>query len=292
MKSQIYGAAALLIAALTLDGCTGLEQFPSTSTDYVGDLGKLDPDYRKALDEIKQAAGNPEQQKLLRDLEIDRRLRVIDLNFSEFRKGLAKEKVAADFGVAVVQVGVGAAGALVAETVSQILSAASGGLAGAQQAYSKAALYDQTLSALLAQMIASQRAVLVKIYEGRAQGIDVYPLSAAVKDLEAYEFAGSLPGAVIATSADAKVKIDQADKELKRLVVGIVPVVLQARREQAAAFVKRLDAAAQDRLATELGVPTGTGALVNILRVISAAETDEAFNGFAEKVKELFNQEL
>ena len=186
----------------------------------------------------------------------------------------------------------GAAGALVAETVSQILSAASGSLAGARQAYSKAALYDQTLSALIAQMSASRKAVLVKIFTGRTKGIDDYPLSAAVKHLEAYEFAGSLPGAVVGTSADAKVKNDQADKEIKRLVVGIVPVVLQARREQAAAFVKRLGPADQDRLATELGVPTGTGALVNILRVISAAETDEAFNGFAEKLKELFNQEF
>ena len=214
MKSQTHGAAALLIAALTLGGCTGLEQFPRTSKDYVGDLDKLDPDYLKALGQIEGAAGNSEQQKLLRDLEIDRRLRVIDLNFSQFRKGLARENVAVDFGVAIVAVGLGATGALVAETASQILSAVSGGLAGAQQAYSKAALYDQTLSALLAQMIASRKAVLVKIYEGRAQGIDVYPLSAAVKHLEAYEFAGSLPGAVVATSADAKVKNDQAQNQL------------------------------------------------------------------------------
>lgn len=214
MKSQIYGAAALLIAALTLGGCAGLEQFPSTSKDYVADLNRLDRDYLRALDKIEQAAGDPEKQKRVRNLEIDRRLRVIDLNFSEFRKGLAKENVAVDFGVAIVEVAMGAAGSLVAETASQILSATSGSLAGAQQAYSKAALYDQTLSALLAQMIASRKAVLVKIYEGRAQDIDVYALSAAVKHLEAYEFAGSLPGAVIATSADAKVKNDQAQNQL------------------------------------------------------------------------------
>ena len=66
-------------------------------------------------------------------------------------------------------------------------------------------------------MIASRKAVLVRIFEGRSRGIDVYPLSAAVKHLEAYEFAGSLPGAVIATSADAKVKSDQAQTQLNAL---------------------------------------------------------------------------
>ena len=144
-------------------------------------------------------------------------MRVIDLNFKEFKRGLAQEGVAADFGIALVQLGLGGAGALVSETASQILSAASGSLAGAQEAYSKAALYEKTVSALLAQMIASRKAVLVNIFTGRTKGIDEYPLPAAVGDLEAYAYAGSLPGAVIATAADAKVKNDQAEDKLAEL---------------------------------------------------------------------------
>lgn len=292
MKSQIYGAAVLLIAVLTLGGCAGLKQFPSTSTDYVGDLKKLDDDYGKALDEIKKVAADPEKQKRIRNLEIDRRLRVIDRNFDEFRKGLSKENVTVDFVTSVVEVGVGGAGALVAGTASQILSAASGGLAGAQQAYSKAALFDKTLSALLAQMIAGRKAVLVTIYEGRAQGIDNYPLSAAVQALDAYAFAGSLPGALVATSADATIKKNQADKEIKTLIVGIVSPKLQARRELAAAFVKTLNQADLDNLSQALGGSTGSQALGDILKAIAGAQTDAAFTVIARKLKIMFNKEF
>ena len=202
-----------LVLAVGLGSCTGLQQFPKASEDYAGDLTKQDLAYETALTDINAPGADG---KKIRNKLIDRRLRVIDLNFKEFQTGLAKEGVAADFGIALVQLGLGGAGALVSETASQILSAASGGLAGAQEAYSKAALYEKTVSALLAQMIASRKAVLVNIYQGRTKGIDEYPLPAAVADLEAYAYAGSLPGAVIATAADAKVKNDQAEDKLKK----------------------------------------------------------------------------
>ncbi len=140
MKSQNYGAAALLIAALTLGGCTGLQQFPEVSKDYVGDLNKLDPDYGRALAAINAPGVKTNEKKRIRNEEIDRRLAVIDANFKKFEIALAKESVQVDFLVAVVKVGVGGAGALVAETASQILSAASAGLVGVQEAYGKAAL--------------------------------------------------------------------------------------------------------------------------------------------------------
>lgn len=217
MKSRAMIPVSLVCCVLALGACTGLQQFPQVSEDYSGDLTKHDLAYDTALTAINAASADADEQKRIRNEEIDRRLRVIDLNFSEFRRGLATEGVAADFGIAVVQLGLGGAGALVSQTASQILSAVSGGLAGTQQAYSKAALYEKTVSALLAQMIASRKAVLVLIFTGRTQGIDDYPLSAAVLDLEAYQYAGSLPGAVIATAADAQVKNDQAQTQLNEL---------------------------------------------------------------------------
>ncbi len=161
------------------------------------------------------------EKKRIRNEEIERRLAVIDANFKNFEIALAKENVQVDFLVAVVQVGVGGAGALVAETASQMLSAATAGLAGAQEAYSKAALFEKALSALLQQMIASRKAILVQIYQGRTQSIDEYPLSAAVQDLDAYYFAGSLPGAIVATSADATVKNNEAQDKLAKLRVTV-----------------------------------------------------------------------
>jgi hypothetical protein len=203
-----------LILMIALSGCAGLNQFPKPLQKPSTELAARDPEYVIAVTNIGTAA-TPTAKKLIRNQEITRRLRVIDLNFNDFQTKLAKENVRASFGVAVVQVGVGAAGSLVSETASQILSAISGGLAGAQQAYAKAALFDQALSSLLAQMVASRKAILVKIYEGMSRNIDEYSLAEASQDLEAYYFSGSLPGAIIATSADAKVKIDDAEDRLE-----------------------------------------------------------------------------
>ena len=200
---------------LVTGGCAGLRQFPKVSHNAAKELKIEDPDYLKALSEISKNTGNPELQKQFRNEEIDRRLRIIDLNFKEFEAALARENVTAEFGVTVVQAGVGSAGALVSQTSSQILSAVSGGLAGTQAAYGKAALFNRTFSAMLAQMIASRNTVLVQIYEGKRRGIEEYPLATAIRDLEDYYFAGSLPGAIVATAADAKKKNDVAKDKLE-----------------------------------------------------------------------------
>jgi len=92
----------------------------------------------------------------------------------------------------------------------------SGGLAGGQAAYSKAVLYDKAMSALIAQMQASRKAVAVEIFQRWNEDIDRYPMWMARTDLEAYYFAGSLPGAILATAADAKVKDVQAEDKLAK----------------------------------------------------------------------------
>lgn len=215
------GWILVLLLVVGLGGCTGLQQFPQVSTSAEADLATRDAAYLRVLGSITPAGVKPEEQKRLRNEEIDKRLRVIDVHFQDFEMALAKEHVQADFGMAVAQLGVGGAGALVSGATSQILSAVSAGLAGTQQAYGKAALFNQAFPALLAQMVASRKAVLVRLYENRARSIEEYPLAAAMQDLDAYYFAGSLPGAVVATSADAKKKNDEAEDRLAKFRVNV-----------------------------------------------------------------------
>ena len=224
------------MAVFALAGCTGLEQFPEQlppeTTSYETALNDLDEDYAKALTDIDKATGKPEKQKRIRNLEIDRRLAVIDANFEKFQIALAQENVQVDFGVALVGIGVGGAGALVSETASQILSAVSGDLSGAQAAYGKAALYEKAISALLQQMIAGCSTMLAQIYIGRQSSNEDYPLSAAVHDLDAYYFAGSLPGAIVAASADAQVKNAEATNILREITsTAVTPEMFQLRAE-------------------------------------------------------------
>ena len=259
------------MAVFALAGCTGLEQFPEQlppeTTSYETALNDLDEDYAKALTDIDKATGKPEKQKRIRNLEIQRRLAVIDANFEKFQIALAQENVQVDFGVALVGIGVGGAGALVSETASQILSAVSGDLSGAQAAYGKAALYEKAISALLQQMIAGCSTMLAQIYIGRQSSNEDYPrwrwckpasvevaaggragsrsgsrpgppgssprrVSAAVHDLDAYYFAGSLPGAIVATSADAQVKNAEATNILREITsTAVTPEMFQLRAE-------------------------------------------------------------
>ena len=204
----------VLAVVPALTGCTGLKQFPDASKDYASALPELEKDYHTALEAIYNSDQTPEQQKRIRNKMIEQRMAVIDTHFRNFETALSSDNASIDFGVALVGVGVGAAGSLVAETTSQILSAVSGGLTGTQAAYNGAALYDKTLSALIAQMHASRKSIAVQIFEYWDLDIKQYPLWVARRDLDAYEFAGSLPGAILATSADAKVKEAQADKIL------------------------------------------------------------------------------
>lgn len=205
----------VLALALALAGCTGLEQFPEVSQDYATDLVRLDPAYATALADIYKPGTNADDQMRIRNRLIEGRMAVIDEHFRTFETGLAQESSGADFGIAAAGIGVGAVGSFVAKTASQILSAVSGGLAGVDAAYGKSVLYERAASALLAQMRAERKVIAAQIFLRWTDTIDKYPLWVARTDLEAYYFAGSLPGAIVATSADAKVKDQEADKILQ-----------------------------------------------------------------------------
>jgi hypothetical protein len=206
-----------LVIVFALVGCAGLEQFPEVSENYAEDLKSRDPTYHKALTDINAAKDKPQEQVRIRNEEIERRLAVININFAEFETALAQENVQVDFGIALAGIGVGAVGAFVSETASQVLSAASAGLAGGQAAYRKAALFDQTFPALLAQMRAGRNQVRVRIYEGMTRSYEQYPLSMAQQDLKDFIFAGSLPGAIVATAEDAQVKNARAENQIVKI---------------------------------------------------------------------------
>ena len=142
MKS---GRLLMFIAALVLAGCAGLEQYPETTKDYKEALRDLDPEYLAAL--IEMAAATTETQKTnIRDRLIEERMAVIDSKYGTFEASLTKESVAAQLGIALVGIGVGAAGSFAAETASQMLSAASGGLGICKNWYGAwiAHLFDKT----------------------------------------------------------------------------------------------------------------------------------------------------
>lgn len=254
----------VLIIAFGLGGCTGLTQFPVATKDYNQALRDLDADYAMTVNRIygpvltegngggttpstgsmKSAFVPPsaEEQKQIRKEMMERRMAVIDAYFKEFQAGLVKENVRSEFGIELLGVGVGAAGSLVPETASQILSAVSGGLAGAQAAYGKATLYEKTMSALVAQMRASRKEVAAQIFQRWNLDLDLYPMWMARMDLDAYYFAGSLPGAILSTAADAKLKEKKADEILLRPITTVnATEAMFDQRDDLKSIISKLD---------------------------------------------------
>jgi hypothetical protein len=221
----------VFLVAVALGGCSGLQQYPDVPNNYEKALQELDPAYQAALEDMYNKAGNPDAQKAVRNKLIEQRMAVIDEAYRTFEAGLTKENVAAELAVALAGVGVGAAGSLAAESASQILSAVSGGLAGAQAAYQKSALYDRAATALLAQMRAGRKVIAAQIFSRWKLSIEEYPLWLARSDLEAYIFAGSLPGAIVATAADASVKEREATSILMGEITkeSVTPEMFDAR---------------------------------------------------------------
>lgn len=247
MTARIWLAAAL---ALSVSACAGLQQFPDHQTDDAAALESLDKAANDAVKAIYEATADAGQKKNVRNAFIERRLAVIDANYANFIRQLAEENATADFAVAVAGIGTGAAGALVGETASQILSALSGGLAGAQAAYSKAVLYEKTLSALVAQMSASRAEIAARILGRWQRDVEGYPLWMAIQDLDAYRFAGSIPGAIVSTAGDAKLKEEAAIKrvQLAALPAGAGSVDMVEARKRLKAQVEALDQTQVDAL--------------------------------------------
>jgi hypothetical protein len=271
--SRFGGVIFAIFAASLLTSCAGLQQFPDKSDGKDADvLQDLDADYSAAINEIygkdmptngdvpkgggasdansatsaakvKREPPSEDIQKQIRNEFIETRLAVIDVHFQVFVRKLARDNAYADLLVALAEVGVGGAGAVVSGGTSQILSAISGGLAGGKEAFDKAALYDKTLTALITQMVATRQEVAARIFTRWEHNIDKYPLWLARQDIAAYEFSGSLPGAIVATTDDAKVKAQRAEDILK---LKLPPLTQEAFTKQAFASRRDLDAKIAD----------------------------------------------
>lgn len=213
MKSQMYGAAALLIAALTVGGCAAaLKGFPERVKDLDEELATLEPFMSaNVIQQYERATGD--DKKLIRDEYVNARISAINLHFGEFEKALFREGVGAGIGTDWIKLALGGAGALYAGA-SQALSAATAGIEGAKASFDKQAFFENTITTLFAAMDANRKTVLVKIRQGLGQPVANYPLTHAMSDLEDYYIAGTIPGALISINADSGAKGEKADKVL------------------------------------------------------------------------------
>jgi hypothetical protein len=273
-----------------------MSAYPERATDPQAELTAMNK-YLQAGAITKYDAQNDAERDGLskrawRNEVVNARVRATDLHFNAFQQKLFQEGVglgvATDWMVLALNVGGSVAGG-----AASALSAASAGVVGAKAAFDKNVFFDKTMPALLANMMAKRKEVLVRIREGLIKDVDEYPLTLALNDLETYYNAGTIPGALVDIAETAGAVAEKADARLESLLV-VTPVdpLLQARREQAAAFVKTLNQSQLDALAKSLGLSTGANAQVDILTAISKAQSTKGFDIIAQKLKVLFNKEV
>ena len=266
---------------MSLTGCATVSGFPKQAFDtkevnaeiapYL--LAKKVSDYDKC-----------DQQERCRNDIIDARLRAIDLRFGEYERGLYKEGVG--FGVGTDWIALALNGAGSVTGASRALSAAAAGVLGARASFEKQALYNMTMPAMLAQMVAKRREVLAHIRDGESQKVASYSLFRALNDIDDYAFAGTLPGAISEISNHAGVQATQANAELKAIQI-VAPVAkdFQDRREKIAEAIKAASPS-QLQLLQRLSdtEPSDADPLVNALNMVDSARTPEKLKGLCERL--------
>lgn len=295
MRMRIIEALLLVVVLILLVSCASLKAYPNRATDPQAEIKALDtylqPTVITRYESPEDKDRNGLSKQAWRNEVVNARLRADDLKFNAFQQRLFQEGVG--FGVATdwIVLGLNAAGSL-AGGAANVLAATSAGVVGAKAAFDRKAFFEKTMPALMATMVAKRKDVLVRIRTGLSKNIDEYPLTLALSDLESYYNAGSIPGAIIEVGEAAGATAKNADAKLEKLtIVTPVPEDLQKRREEAANFVKELNQDQQKALAKSLDLPSSASLPNDILIMITKAQSTEAFDLVAQKIKILFGNE-
>jgi hypothetical protein len=289
------GRALLLLSALALvaSGCSTIQGFPKPRATIQAKFPAAN--YQLGPDGIEKynAQTDPLAKKTLRNEIIDAHLAAIDAGFADFERDIYKEGIGWGVGTDWTVLALTAATAIIHPVDTKTaLAAISTAVVGAKASFDKTALFDKTLPALLAQMVAQRETLRAQIRESEDLPVDKYTLSAAISDLHKFEFAGSMPGAIVSITQDAGNKSAIANQKLQDVREG--KFVKSASGDALRSFWKpdgtTVDAANQTKLEAWMnqnGVSTAPGMITMFLR----SEQFEALRVQAAKDLGLINQQ-
>lgn len=206
------GGAMILAAALT--GCVTVEGYPkdpqSTQT-----LSALQSRYFSATSEDRYVSASTDQRQAIRDEIVLGRMRTYDIEFSRFERALSANGGYLSLGGDLAGLVLGGLGATTGSTATKsALSAASGGIIGAQGVVNKDLFYQKTVPALIAQMQANRASVKLTIYKGLALPDSLYPLGRADMDLAELNDSGSLPNAISNVTQSAANQVTETNLQI------------------------------------------------------------------------------
>lgn len=155
---------------------------------------------------------NPEKAKAYRNKVVNARIYANDIHFSVFQKDVYLERVWLNTGTDWTVLALSGAGAVVGGAGTKTaLSATSAGVTGAKKSFEENIYMKKTMEAILDHMVAKREKVLAKIQDGLRRSIEEYPLIQALRDLEEYYNAGTIPAALVEISKKAGEGLKEAE---------------------------------------------------------------------------------
>jgi hypothetical protein len=291
---------ALSIAlCLIVTGCASVKGFPdpSTSSESSADIIKM---YPKATAVAQFAAPvngpNGMSREAYRNLVLEAYINDVDTRFGKYERELYQQGVTFGIGADWLVLALSGGASVASAGAANALSAATVGVTGARASVDKEALYNKTLITLMAQMVAGRQTALLAIRKGELETAEAYPLTRGFSDIEAYERAGTLPGALVGVAANAGNQTKNAESDLSKLpLVVAVSANVQALREPLATCIKNmaqkdLDAAVKSSAYTDLNNSIGLSAstensMSQLLHTLAQLQTVDQVNKLSTLTK-------
>lgn len=138
-----------------------------------------------------------------------------DRGYNRYETALLNDNRQLNFLATIASLGLATAGSVASAHTATVLSAANAGVIGERIAFTKEFLFDKTIAALQSQMRANRSAVATRIYYGLSRPEDEYTTCDAVRDLLAYDQAGTLAEGLtgIADTTAAKAGVEKAAEQ-------------------------------------------------------------------------------
>jgi hypothetical protein len=146
-------------------------------------------------------------KQVFRNRVIAINMAAIDARYMEFRTDLSRQIKGGNFGLDTAILGLTGVGALAGKTTANILSAGAAGLTGTKSALSKDVYFERTLPVLLTSLETRRLKIATEIVKRmRNENANGYTLDEAFLDLNRYQMASSLDGALEQLSSDASAR--------------------------------------------------------------------------------------
>jgi hypothetical protein len=283
----------LCLLALTAVFATGCPNRPSSSfhnkntfVSNVNDfLAQAQNDYNAVVDNDKSRA------KRIRDDAIEAALAVVDDNYTDFINRIETRRSRGDFLLDVIELGTGAAtGITKGERPNQILGIALTAFRGGRTSRELNFYKQQTTPILISKMDGNRAKVLAGILDMKRKDVDEYSLKTAIRDLVAYNNAGTLVRAFTELSKDTSIQTNQSEDAVRVLKGNLdpanLPTLVEAKRADDLAGQRRTLARQElDERTKAEAIPIPVPANPAAITATEQAAIDKAKAARAEQLK-------